>query len=254
MKSHFSARSLFSTLVVAAALGAPAAPAGAATADISQVPLGTASTTAVLPNLMFILDDSGSMGRAWMPDNVDANNTCKNYRNNSSGSTNRTNCILDSGSVNTVFPTADSVRHIPALEWPAGPPTYAAQFNTMYYNPQITYNPGKDGAGSEMPSFNNSPPATLWTLVKVNPYVSTISVDLTTQWPEPVFCLASNSTPIDNAACRRNGYDTAGTTLLASFRYSSASAPVDGSYGWPISTAINGDFRFIRMRFGTPHY
>ena len=143
MKPDFSGRSLFAALAVATALGAPLTPAGAQTTDISQVPLGTASSTAVLPNLMFVLDDSGSMGRAWMPDNVDANDTCKGYRNNSSSSTTRTNCILDSGSVNTVSPTTDSVRNVPALEWPAGPPTYAAQFNTMYYNPQITYSPGQ---------------------------------------------------------------------------------------------------------------
>ena len=245
MKPYYSARFLFATLALATALGAP--PAGAAQTDLSPVPLGTASSTSVLPNLMFILDDSGSMGRYYMPDNIDGSNTCKLYRLNSGG-TNSTNCILDSGSTNTVSPTTDSVRHVPSQDWPAGPPVYAAEFNTMYYNPQITYSPGKDGAGADLPSFGSP-----WTAVKVNPYVSTNTFDLTAQYPEPVFCTSSNSDPTDNAICRRNGYDTAGTTLLTSFRYSNASTPADGSFGWPIGNA-SGDFRFIRMRFGAPYY
>ena len=256
MKPNFSARSLFAALSMAAALGAP--PAGAATTDLSQVPLGTASTTAVLPNLMFILDDSGSMARYWMPDNIDASSTCKQYRLHSGG-TNSTNCLVDPNDTNTVPQAADSsftddVRFVPVppstrgMEWPGGPPVYAAQFNTVYYNPQITYLPGKDGAGADLPGFGSP-----WTAVKVNPYVSTNTVDLTTLYPEPVFCTANNSDPNSNTDCRRNGYDTAGTTLLTSFRYSNASAPTDGSFGWPIGNA-SGDFRFIRIRFGAPHY
>lgn len=42
----------------------------AAAIDLSSVPLVTSSTSSVLPNLMFILDDSGSMGWAYMPDDA----------------------------------------------------------------------------------------------------------------------------------------------------------------------------------------
>jgi type IV pilus assembly protein PilY1 len=170
MKPYFSARSLFATFAMAMALGAP--PAGAATTDLSPVPLGTASSTSVLPNLMFILDDSGSMGRYWMPDNVDASNTCKSYVRTSGGSTS-TNCVLDGGT-DLVSPSQDNVRHIPTQDWAAGPPAYAAEFNTIYYNPQITYLPGKDGAGADMPTYGSP-----WTLVKVNPYLSTSTNTLT---------------------------------------------------------------------------
>jgi type IV pilus assembly protein PilY1 len=253
MRPYFPARSLFATLAIAAALGAR--PAGAATTDLSPVPLGTASSTSVLPNLMFVLDDSGSMGRYWMPDNVDASNTCKAHRTHSTSGTNRTSCIVDSGNTNLVPQAADSnyvddVRHIPQQEWPAGPPAFAAEFNTIYYNPQITYLPGKDGAGADMPSYGSP-----WTSVRVNPYLSTSTntVDLTTQWPEPVFCDTSTDDPNSNTECRRNGYDSTGTTLLTSFRYSNASAPTDGSFGWPIGTG-GSDYRYLRMRFGAPHY
>jgi len=39
--------------------------------DISDVPLPSANTTVVKPNIFFVLDDSGSMGWAYMPDAVD---------------------------------------------------------------------------------------------------------------------------------------------------------------------------------------
>ena len=54
--------------------------------------------------------------------------------------------------------------------------------------------------------------------------------------------------------CRRNGYNNAGTTLLTSFRYSNVSIPGDGTFGWPEANASSSDFRYIRMRFGAPHY
>jgi type IV pilus assembly protein PilY1 len=47
--------------------------ARAATADVSNAPLGTASTQKAKPNLMFILDDSGSMAWDFMPDELDTN-------------------------------------------------------------------------------------------------------------------------------------------------------------------------------------
>lgn len=49
----------------------------AETTDISTVPLGTSPVSAVLPNLMFILDDSGSMDWEYMPDQVNDSGTCK---------------------------------------------------------------------------------------------------------------------------------------------------------------------------------
>ena len=246
MRHLNSVRFLSVALAVAATLALPSVPAGAAQTDISPVPLGTASSTSVLPNLMFILDDSGSMGRQVMPDNVNDNNTCKNYRWETGGSTS-TNCALDTGT-NLVTPTQDNVRHVPQQPWFVGPPAFAAEFNTIYYNPQIRYRPGKDRVGAEMPSFGSP-----WTAVQVNPYNSTNTFNLTTQYPEAVFCVNNNDTPTDNTNCRRNGYATNGTTLLTSFRYSSASAPADGSYGWPISTGA-GAFRYVRMRFGEPYY
>ena len=45
-------------------------------ADIANTPLATQSATAVRANMMFIMDDSGSMGWDYLPDNADYNNLC----------------------------------------------------------------------------------------------------------------------------------------------------------------------------------
>src|SRR5947207_12377236 len=44
--------------------------------DISNVPLASASGSTVLPNLLFTLDDSGSMASDYNPDYVNDSNTC----------------------------------------------------------------------------------------------------------------------------------------------------------------------------------
>lgn len=50
---------------------------GAAPLIISQTPLAKSSSASVYPNLMFILDNSGSMAWDHLPDYVDDSNTCK---------------------------------------------------------------------------------------------------------------------------------------------------------------------------------
>jgi type IV pilus assembly protein PilY1 len=260
MKHSFSVRSLLYTLGLASALGLPPTLATAANTDIAQIPLGTASSLTVLPNLMFILDDSGSMGFNYMPDNVeDTANACKTYARLSNGTTS-TNCAAVSVFSGTPFPdtdlvstAGDSVRHVDiggigAVPWMVGPPGFAAEFNTIYYNPKLTYRPGLDAAGASLGSFGSP-----WTAVKINPYLSALTFNLTTEYPEPVFCINANDTPTNNTNCRRNGFNATGTTPLASFRYSNASTPGNGSFGWPESTA-SGQPRFLRMRFGGPYY
>jgi len=47
--------------------------AHAASTDIASSPLTTSSTSSVLPNLLFVLDDSGSMGNDYLPDWANSN-------------------------------------------------------------------------------------------------------------------------------------------------------------------------------------
>ncbi len=63
---------------------------------------------------MFVLDDSGSMASRFMPEAVNDANIDKSRCSNSSCSSTTTNGIE------------------------GNPPWYAYQFNTIYYNPQIT--------------------------------------------------------------------------------------------------------------------
>jgi type IV pilus assembly protein PilY1 len=53
--------------------------AQAQVADISSTPLGKASAVDVKANLMFIMDDSGSMGWDYLPDDGDFRNHCHGY-------------------------------------------------------------------------------------------------------------------------------------------------------------------------------
>ena len=58
-------------LTLALAAGLAVAPvAHAALTDIANVPLASSSTTVVKPNILFTLDDSGSMARLYMPDEI----------------------------------------------------------------------------------------------------------------------------------------------------------------------------------------
>lgn len=75
----YSFNTLFITLMSAAFFGTTAF---AATTDIANAPLASTSSTVVKPNIMFVLDDSGSMGWEYLPDSVGGNNGKNCYRNN----------------------------------------------------------------------------------------------------------------------------------------------------------------------------
>lgn len=146
----------------------------AAVTDLSTVPLATATPSVVKPNLMFVLDDSGSMAWDYLPDNVNDNNTCKPQTACTNGM----------------------------------PPFYAGQFNGVYYNPQITYSPPVNADGT-----SKAAQGTPWTAVKVDGFgvSSTSTTNLITGFPEIVYCNTSSTTTADLSnplKCKRNGIDT----------------------------------------------
>lgn len=170
-------------LAAALALGASAG-AQAALTDLAAAPLETSSSGNVQPNLLFTLDQSGSMAWDHLPDYVQDGSFCK-----SSGGT--TSC--NTGDV----------------------PWYAAAFNGVAYNPQITYLPGVTYQGVSMGS------QTTWTSVKVDPYTSGATINLVTSFSETQFC--NNS-----GVCQRNGY-TAGVNPGTPFDYWNTAYPT-GAY------------------------
>lgn len=74
----YSFNTSFITLMSATFFGTTAF---AATTDIANAPLASTSSTVVKPNIMFILDDSGSMGWEYLPDSVGGNDGKNCYRN-----------------------------------------------------------------------------------------------------------------------------------------------------------------------------
>ncbi len=73
--SRFQSAQLFRrenwrALLLASALAVLPLTAQAALTDIASVPLASSSSTIVKPNILFTLDDSGSMGWVFMPDNI----------------------------------------------------------------------------------------------------------------------------------------------------------------------------------------
>ena len=125
-------------LSVAGALGrSQGAEAGFLT--IANEPLGTA-TTSIVPNVMFILDNSGSMTREFMPDYVE------DSHNPSNGVT---AACFDAGddSSGTINGSPDACRV-------GDPPFMSPDFNTIYYNPGLQYRPALDYDGSQKTSQN----------------------------------------------------------------------------------------------------
>src|SRR5690606_13011866 len=125
----------FEKLLTAAVLGALsiAHPAAAAPTDISNAPLVSEAGVNVRPNIMFILDDSGSMARNYIGDNANSTNQCRSGGRCSSGG--------DLGS-----PSSFS------------PPFMAKEFNGLAYNPALRYDPpiDYDGTNTTYKSYDNS--------------------------------------------------------------------------------------------------
>jgi type IV pilus assembly protein PilY1 len=190
-------------LLLAAAALLPARPALAEIADLAQVPLANSPSDAVLPNLMYILDDSGSMAWNYMPDNVyrtssgDILKNCKRCTTAScSGPGGTGNNGFQCGNVgdpNTATTTA------PADYGEA--PFYAPAFNKIWYNPDITYSPGVDYLGV---SLGNANPNN----AKDDYYLGGGSTNLVNGFSEVYYCNTNSPSGADlnnTSKCRRNG-------------------------------------------------
>ena len=118
----------------------------AATTDLGTAPLVSATTGDVLPNLMYILDNSGSMAWDYMPDLVNDSNKCKSIANQSA--------------IGSLFTAGCSF---------GDPPYMTKEFNSIYYNPDITYSPGLNSDGSVRAAMSSAN-TTGWTSVPEDAY------------------------------------------------------------------------------------
>ena len=212
----FIARVVMNSLsrILAVLFAGLSAAAHAELTDISTTPLTNSVSTQVKPNIMFIVDDSGSMASRFMPEEVDGARVDKARCSNSSCSSTTTNGIE------------------------GNPPWNSSQFNSIYYNPKITYLRAINADGTLMPNFGSP-----WTSVKVNGFVGAATINLVSGYPEIVYCKDDEDDPYNTTQCRRNGINTTNP-----FQYSTATAN-----GFPNGTG-SGAFRFPRVRGGNPFY
>jgi len=181
VKSSAKARSVS---LPASGLGAALAIAGiialtagsqawAALTDLATAPLATSSGTAVRPNILFTLDNSGSMAWDFLPD-------------------------YTGGGMGTSYPHCKpNTRCNQGL-----PPFQATEYNGLAYNPAATYSPPVNFDGTVKPSMNAAN-TTSWAAVKVDGYgvQSTGTINLVSSYPETMYC---NNT---YGLCKINGVD-----------------------------------------------
>ena len=200
---------------LALALGAlgGAAAAQAQVLNIANEPLGT-SASSVKPNIMFILDDSGSMAREFMPDYVDDPQPSGTPPSTTAG-------CFDSGDGGSISSDADfddaagSIAGRPDACVPGDPPFMSPDFNTIYYNPAIQYRPALQYDGTPMQSQTDAA-TTGWTVVRTDMFnvenndsrgTSADYVNLAANYPDRVWC-KNYGDAANGSDCRQNsGYD-----------------------------------------------
>ena len=207
MKSTRTRSSKLTRLALAFAgmLGA-VVPAQSGLLSISNEPLG-APAGLILPNIMFILDDSGSMDSDYMPEFV---NDSEAQNVNQTASCADTGDETGSGNtLGAIDGAADPCRF-------GDPPYNSVEFNEIYYNPGLYYAQGVHadpvtGVITDLPIMNRVN-TNNWTQVPVHPYTSQTLRDLVTNtdvtimnlaagYPDRVWCAAKADSPI---ACRQN--------------------------------------------------
>jgi type IV pilus assembly protein PilY1 len=189
IKTHIQAKlfQLAGTLLLAFSVTAVNA---AIVTDLGNVPLvSSATANSVLPNLMYVLDNSGSMQSDYMPDYVNDSNKCKT--------------TATSGDFSNTCNYGD-------------PPYNSSVFNSIYYNPEIRYTPGVSSTGAPKTNMDSANTAG-WTSVPIDG-IGTPSAGntnlipnaaITTGYPDIVWC-NKTSTPTtaelsDPTVCKLNG-------------------------------------------------
>jgi type IV pilus assembly protein PilY1 len=209
-------------------------PLQAAVTDIADYPITQPATASLNPNLLLILDDSGSMRRQFSPDYVSS------YTKGTGGTEVTRNCFDALDSSNNITTTLE--------ECLAGdPPAMSPDFNTQYYNPEVRYLPALNYDGTESTSMTAANTnnwrqvptdavsasnidwarkdlhsGTNWEM-GANPVIETM--DLANLWPDRVWCTDKGDLAI-GPNCKTNSaylYPNAvygfGTDLIGARKY-----------------------------------
>ncbi len=153
--------------LVGALSGPCAPPVMAAVTDIFNAPLASSSNQSAKANLLFILDDSGSMGFDALPDNAETQQggSERKYWDTSFNCKWRTDTTGFRG------------NHCDRVD----PPFGASDFNGLYYNPLVTYSPPLNYDGTGMTNFDNNTssvgPHGVWSAVPCDGFPSAYHCD-----------------------------------------------------------------------------
>ena len=213
----------------------------AATTDLTSYPLANvAGTAAVKPNIMFLLDDSGSMMQQYTPDYVSerwgapaaSDRHC--YDSADDTDSNRDLCIF------------------------GDPPFMSPDFNKQYYSPEITYTPPVDYLGSPYQSQTAANTAN-WTAVKTDGFnkqntnhfeQNYTAWDIATQYPSRAWCTSqaeNPNSPVNNPNCVTN----TGGYFYPNAPYKNGQ---DGTVNFNTSGATGSTVTHAKFRFGNPYY
>jgi type IV pilus assembly protein PilY1 len=187
--------------------------AQAAPVAIVDAPLVNSGSLTVLPNLMFIIDNSGSMSQDYTPDYLS-----DKFGTPAGGDRNCRDSADDDFTVNGgVALGATRVLDMCVV---GDPPFMSSDMNFQYYNPAISYKPGSQANGVALPSQTN--PANVlvdgYKIERQNQLqdvvAQTTPSGLTTDryfnlnnYPDRVWCTTQtpSATDLTNAAvCRKN--------------------------------------------------
>lgn len=178
-----------------------------------NIPLETGTGTVAKPNLVFLLDDSGSMEQDFLGDEMMQSLNCKTVSSTNVVNTHGRACSSNATGAATVGSTMQVNE--PLNGYAADAPFFAYKFNKMYYNPEITYAPGMNYQGN---SLGNQ---TLGSARK-NIYSNATTVNLNNYFKEVYFCTKPGATAAElnnSNICRRNGVDTPNPFHYASEGY-----------------------------------
>ena len=208
------------SLAFAGAFGLMQIAVGANT-DIANEPLSQAAS-GVRPNIMFILDASGSMAQDYTPDWVTDSQSAK------SGTT--AGC-LDSGDDDS-----GKITGTPDACEVGDPPYMSPDYNTQYYSPDIYYRPGVDATGADLQTQDKAGTSS-WTQVQTDPYGqlqqnqlgnSMTTEDLVNHYPDRVWCTSTSDNPTDTTNCQANAAYT-----YPDYKYNRTSSSGAYRYGSP---------------------
>lgn len=175
MKYHLNKLPSIVRRLIGVALAACVAlplPALAAAVALATAPLATSTTSTVKPNVMFILDDSGSMGLNYLPDWVN----------------------------DEIPSTTTRYTSIPVLLRNSG-------FNGVAYNPAITYTPAVlFNADGTLNTTTYPSKSSAWNAVKIDGFnvQNTGNADLLAQFPDVEWCTNVTDGSGNYTDCLRN--------------------------------------------------